>query len=126
MVSYDRLQRIAGVSGWTLGRMIKSMYDTFLGFSHLPIRLMTSLGLGMSALTLPLSFYLVITWMLGNPAPGWTSLILGMVFFFGIQFLLMGVVGEYLHRIYLEVVRRPLFFIQDETQSFRTQDKKAA
>jgi hypothetical protein len=64
-----------------------------------------------------LSVYLFVSWTIGHPAPGWTSIMFGMAFFFGIQFLLMGLSGEYLHRIYLEVVKRPLYFISDNTPS---------
>ena len=117
VVEYDRKQRVAGTSGWTFSKMIKSMYDTFVGFSTLPIRLMTTLGILAFLLTVILSIYLLVCWLTGNPAPGWTSLMLAMGFFFGIQFFLMGVTGEYLSRIYTEAVGRPLYFVSDRTSA---------
>lgn len=116
-VEYDRRQRRAGVSGWTWRRMMKTMYDTFIGFSFLPIRLMTLVGVVLSLLTIPTAAYLIITYLTGRPLPGWTSVMLALTLFFGIQFLLMGIVGEYLYRIYAEVVRRPLYFVSDRTSA---------
>ncbi|MEO0249687.1 MAG: glycosyltransferase family 2 protein [candidate division WOR-3 bacterium] len=115
VVEYDRKERRAGTSGWTFGTMLKTMYDGFVSFSTLPIRLMTWVGIGAFLGTLGLSVYLLVCWVTGNPAPGWTSIMLALGFFFGLQFVLMGVSGEYLSRIYTEAVRRPLFFISDRT-----------
>jgi len=114
IVQYDRQRRRAGTSGWTFWRMIRTMYDAFVGFSALPIRLTTALGIAISLLNIPLAIYLVASWLLGDPLPGYTSVMLVLTVFFGIQFLLMGLVGEYLYRIYLEAVRRPLYFVAAE------------
>ena len=91
------------------------MYDTFIGFSFLPIRIITISGIAVSFLTVPLGIYTLISWLLGDPLPGWTSLMLALLLLFGIQFLMIGVVGEYLYRIYSEVVGRPLYFISEKT-----------
>jgi len=115
IVEYDRQERVAGKSGWNFSKMIKTMYDAFIGFSFLPIRIMKLLGVGAFLLTIPLSAYLIFSWLTGDPLMGWTSLMLTIAFFFGIQFLLMGIVGEYLYRIYAEAVRRPLYFISEKT-----------
>lgn len=115
VVDYDRKQRSSGTSGWNFSKMIKTMYDAFIGFSFLPTRLMTLLGIGVSLLTIPLAVYLLLSWITGDPLPGWTGLMLALTFFFALQFLLMGIVGEYLYRIYAEVVRRPLYIISDKT-----------
>jgi dolichol-phosphate mannosyltransferase len=115
VVLYDRAQRIAGKSGWNFSKMIRTMHDALIGFSSLPIRLMTLLG-GLAFLVAGgLSIYLLSAWTFGHPVPGWTSIMFGMSFFFGIQFIMMGLSGEYLHRIYLEVVKRPLYFLSDQT-----------
>lgn len=115
-VDYDRKKRVAGKTGWSLARMVKAMYDTFVGFSLLPIRIMTIVGVLVSALSLPISIYLIYGWLTGTPIMGWTSLMLAVVLLFGIQFLFMSVSGEYLYRIYSESVRRPLYFISDRTK----------
>jgi dolichol-phosphate mannosyltransferase len=115
VVEYDRARRVTGRSGWPFRRMVKTLYDALVGFSSLPIRVMTVLGCGAFLVTLLLAAYLLYCWGTGRPSPGWTSIMLGNAFFFGVQFLLMGLSGEYLHRIYLEAVKRPLYFISDQT-----------
>lgn len=115
VVLYDRKKRLAGKSGWNFNKMIKSMYDAFIGFSFLPVRIMTVLGVAIFVLSFALGVYLLFLKITGNPLPGWTGIMLSFTFFFGLQFLLMGITGEYLYRIYSEVVRRPLYFISDMT-----------
>ena len=115
VVEYERQRRRTGRSGWTYGRMVKTMYDTFIGFSQTPIRLMTITGGVVSLLTVPMAAYLLYHRIVGHPILGWTSTMLPMTLFFGLQFLMMGLVGEYLYRIYAEVVRRPLYFVSDTT-----------
>jgi dolichol-phosphate mannosyltransferase len=119
VVDYDRKARIAGVSSWNFSKMMKTMYDTFIGFSFLPVKLITLIGLTVFLFSITLSIYLLLTWWFESPALGWTSLMLLPSLFFGIQFLLMGIMGEYLYRIYTEVVRRPLYFISANTDSYR-------
>jgi dolichol-phosphate mannosyltransferase len=117
VVEYHRQPRRIGVSGWTYGRMVKTMYDTFIGFSQVPIRVMTVAGLVVSLLTLPMAGYILYHRLAGHPILGWTSIMLPLTLFFGLQFLMMGIVGEYLYRIYAEVVRRPLYFISATTDA---------
>jgi dolichol-phosphate mannosyltransferase len=117
VVEYHREPRRAGVSGWTFWRMVKTMYDTFIGFSVLPIRLITVAGVVVSLLSIPIAAYLLARKLMGQPLLGWTSVMLGLTLFSGLQFLMMGVVGEYLYRIYAEVVRRPLYFISSTTEA---------
>jgi len=115
IVEYDRKQRTEGTSRWTFGRMLRSMYDTFIGFSTLPVRLITWIGLSTFLLAVLISMYVLIVRLAGGGVPGWASTILVTTFFASIQFFLLGMIGEYLYRIYAEVVRRPLFFVSQST-----------
>jgi glycosyltransferase involved in cell wall biosynthesis len=115
VVDYHREPRRTGTSGWTFWRMVKTMYDTFIGFSVLPIRVITVVGIVVSLLNVPIAAYLLVRKLTGQPLLGWTSVMLGLTIFSGLQFLMLGVVGEYLYRIYAEVVRRPLYFISSTT-----------
>jgi glycosyltransferase involved in cell wall biosynthesis len=126
VVEYDRRPRAGGRSGWGFGQLVKAIYDAFIGFSLMPIRAITLLGIGVSLLAVALLVYLVFTYITGDPQPGWTSQMLGLSFFFGIQFLLMGIMGEYLYRIYTEVVRRPLYFVSETTIGVPVQRSDAA
>lgn len=115
VVEYDRKKRVAGVSGWSFSKMLKSMYDTFIGFSLTPVRVMTLIGASVSFASGLLLLYLLFSWFNGVEVKGWTSYMVALTSFFGLQFLCLGVVGEYLYRIYAESVRRPLYFISEKT-----------
>jgi dolichol-phosphate mannosyltransferase len=114
-VEYDRQPRRAGVSSWKWRNLLKTAYDTFLAFSKLPFGVMTAVGAAMFLLSIPFSIYLVLCYVTGNPQPGWTSIMLALVMFFGLQFMFMSLLGEYLSRIFSEVVQRPLFFVSERT-----------
>jgi len=111
IVLYDRRERHAGKSGWTFGRMIKAMYDTFIGFSNLPPRVFTVIGAIIFLVNIPITLYLIINAIFSTPLPGWTGLMVALSTFLGLAFLMLGMMSEYLHRIYLETTRRPLYFI---------------
>lgn len=116
VVDYDRKKRMSGVSGWSFSKMVKAMYDAFIGFSLLPVRVITLTGVFAFLLTVVLASYLLYSWLTANPVLGWTSQMMTMALFFGVQCFLMGIVGEYLYRIYGEVVRRPLYFVSERLE----------
>lgn len=116
VVLYDRQARTTGKSGWTFGQMIKTFYDAMIGFSYLPIRLATILGIIISILNVPFIAYVLISWCLGNTSTiGWTSIVLFISIFGGVQLLILGMVSEYLYRIHREAINRPLYFISKDT-----------
>jgi len=116
-VGYDRKARTKGTSGWNFGKMMKAMYDAFIGLSTLPIRLMKIAAVTAFVLSLMAVIYLVVVVaFLGTRAPGWASQMILLAAFFGVQFSMMAIVGEYLNRIYTESMRRPLYFIAKDTE----------
>jgi dolichol-phosphate mannosyltransferase len=117
VVDYDRKARERGVSKWSFAKMMRTMYDAFIGFSFTPIRAMTVVGVVTSVLAFILLGYIILAWLWGGVVPGWTGQMLALSLFFGLQFLLTGVMGEYLYRIYAESVRRPLYFVSEKTMS---------
>ena len=115
-VDYARRKRVAGTSGWTFTDMVRAMYDAFVGFSGLPIKLMERAALASLVIAVGLAVYLVIASLTrGTRVPGWTSQMLLLAVFFGIQFWLIAILGQYLARIHREVVRRPLYFVSRDT-----------
>jgi polyisoprenyl-phosphate glycosyltransferase len=115
-VEYDRQVRLHGRSGWGLTRMLRTMFDSLVGYSQLPIMIANVLSFGLFLVSLVVAAYIVIDWLFyGTVQAGWPSLMFALSFFFGLQFFLMGLMGEYLSRIYIESVRRPTFFIADTT-----------
>jgi glycosyltransferase involved in cell wall biosynthesis len=115
-VPYDRRARLKGTSGWSFAKMIKAMYDAFIGLSTLPIRLMKIAAGSAFLVSLLLVLYLVVVSATGTRAPGWASQMIVMSGFFGVQFSMMAIVGEYLNRIYTESMRRPLYFVSADTR----------
>jgi dolichol-phosphate mannosyltransferase len=115
-VEYDRQARLAGTSRWPLHKLVRAAYDAFLSFSHVPFGLITGVGVGLFLLSAVLGVYLVLSWLVGDPKPGWVSTMLAVTFFFGMHFIFMSIQGEYLSRIYSEAVRRPLYFVSETTE----------
>jgi glycosyltransferase involved in cell wall biosynthesis len=111
VVPYDRQPRIAGRSGWRFSQMVNSAYDVLIGFSPLPAKFITSLGLGMFAISLLVLLYLLLTWAFSRVQPGWTGMMATMTICFGVLFMMLGVTAEYLHRIFIEAKNRPLYFV---------------
>ena len=124
IVYYDRRSRVAGKSGWSLGRMIFAMYDALIGFSTAVPRMVTLLGLGFSAVGLISALYFLAYALLGHPlGQGWSAIMVALTLFFGITFFILGVICEYLLRIYRESVRRPIYFVAADTAD-RSSDKE--
>jgi glycosyltransferase involved in cell wall biosynthesis len=111
IIYYDRKAREKGVSGWTFGKTLKTIYDAFIGFSPLPARVMTLAGVVMSLFSMLFVIYLVLLAYDRTVLRGWTSIMALISFMFGMLFIMLGVVCEYLYRIFLESTRRPLYFI---------------
>jgi glycosyltransferase involved in cell wall biosynthesis len=117
IVQYDRRERVTGKSGWSFIRMTKAMYDALVSFSGIIPRLITVLGLSFAAIGFFAAVYFLINALLFRPAEGWSSIMVALTFFFGITFLILGTIGEYLQRIYNEAARRPLYFVSADTSA---------
>lgn len=126
VVEYDRKARLAGASSWNLSKMVKAAYDALLSFSGVPFGLVTGMGVGLFAVSILLSIYLVLCYLLGDPKPGWVSIMLALSLFFGLHYIFTSIQGEYLSRIYAESVRRPLYFISETTEAIEEKSRDAA
>jgi polyisoprenyl-phosphate glycosyltransferase len=112
VVKYDRHERFAGESKYPLRKMIALAWNGVTSFSAVPLRLITGLGAIISILTLAVACWaLVIKLYTTNAVPGWASTVVPIYFLGGIQLLAIGIIGEYLAKIYLETKRRPKYFI---------------
>lgn len=112
VVPYRRLERAAGVTKYPLRKMLSFAWDGITSFSMKPMRLVTALGfvsLGASALA---GLYALLSKLLGQTVSGWTSLMLSVWFVGSVQLLGLGVIGEYIGKIYSEVKRRPPYIIE--------------
>lgn len=113
-VDYERSERFAGESKYPLKKMINFAIDGITSFSVKPLRLVTGLGFLVSTASLLVAIYAVIVYILGRTVSGWTFTVISVWFIGGVQMLSLGVVGEYIGKIYNEVKARPRFIIEKE------------
>ncbi|MFD7257003.1 glycosyltransferase family 2 protein [Streptomyces sp. NPDC059874] len=110
-VVYVREERVAGSTHYPLSKMIRLALDSITNFSASPLRLATWLGLTSFVICFGLAIYTTIQYALGATVPGWASLFIGMVFLGGVQLVCVGLLGEYIGRIYSAVQARPAYFV---------------
>ena len=111
-VELDRDARFAGKSGYNLKKMLKLTLDRFFSFSMFPIRASIYTGLTVSVLSFILALIFIIRRITNQAAPGWTSIVVIVLFLFGMNFIFLGVIGEYLGRIFLETKQRPKYIVK--------------
>jgi dolichol-phosphate mannosyltransferase len=109
---YDRDPRFAGETKYPLRRMLRLAFDAITSFSVKPLWLSSVIGVIAGGLSVLLTVYALISWLSGGAALGWTSLMACLALISSLQFLLLGIHGEYLGRIYEQSKRRPLFIIE--------------
>ncbi len=112
VVYYERHERFAGESKYPLKKMLAFAIEGITSLSIKPIRLVTTLGVIVFLLSLIPLLYSLVQWLNGNTIQGWTTLILSIWTLGGIQILCIGVIGEYIGKIYLETKERPRFIIE--------------
>ncbi len=112
-VKYDRAERFAGVSKYPLRKMLNFAIEGITSFSVVPLRLITLLGFLVSCFSFVMILYIVYgTLVLQAVVPGWASSVVPIYFLGGIQLLSIGILGEYVAKIYLETKRRPRYFVE--------------
>ena len=114
-VFYSRRERLAGASHYPFLKMLGFAADGITSLSIKPIRLITLFGAVVSLLSFFMGVWSLVSWIRGTVVRGWTSEVLCVCFLGGIQLLSLGVIGEYIGKIYLEVKRRPRAVISDRT-----------
>ena len=118
-VYYERHERIAGESHYPLKKMLALAFDGITSLSIRPIRIITGLGVVISLVAFALIIYALVSYFTGNVVSGWASSLIVTCFLGGIQLICLGVIGEYVGKIYMETKARPRFII-----SQRTEDKQ--
>ncbi len=113
-VYYKREPRLLGTTKFSLGRMLSFSLDGILSFTFMPLRLVSIAGFLFCLLAVWGGIYTLLSKMSGNVVPGWTSTVLPMFVFSGIQLLSLGIIGEYIGRLYVEIKHRPLFSVRQE------------
>ena len=113
-VYYDRYERFAGESKYPLSKMLNFAIDGITSFSVKPLRLITTFGILFMLVAIAIIGYALYEHLLGNTIIGWTSLLVSMWFIGGAILTAIGIIGEYVGKIYKEVKRRPRYFIEKE------------
>lgn len=114
-VYYDRKVRVAGKSKYPLRKMIALAVEGITSFSVKPIRYIVLLGFLSVFLSIAAFVYALVSFFLKTVEPGWTSLIVSIWFLGGVQLISIGLIGEYIGKIYMEVKRRPRYNIEKYT-----------
>ena len=115
-VYYERHERIAGESHYPLKKMLALAFDGITSLSIKPIRIITGLGVVISLAAFALIVYALVSYFTGNVVSGWASSLIVTCFLGGIQLISLGVIGEYIGKIYMETKARPRFIISERTE----------
>ena len=121
-VFYDRKERWAGESKYPLGKMVSFALDGITSFSVRPLRYIVMLGLLFILISVVAIVYGVVVYCQGNTIPGWTSLLVSVWFIGGSILMALGIIGEYVGKIYKEVKRRPRYFVEAEAGTAEGQE----
>lgn len=135
-IVYTKGARLHGQSNWTLKKKIKLAVDSITAFSYLPVRVMSWTGVVTAIAGFVYAGLIVYNAFMGNPAEGWSSLMVAVMVIGGLQMLMLGVLGEYVWRALDEARRRPRYTIEAELggetarttseSSFQTKKVRAA
>ena len=117
-IEYERAPRTAGKSKYTVGKMFAFGWDAVVGFSAVPLRIASVLGIVFSFLGLLYLVYVIgIRLFTEQTVAGWTSVVAAVIVLGGVQLLCIGIIGQYLGRMYDEIKGRPLFIVAEDTST---------
>jgi dolichol-phosphate mannosyltransferase len=112
-LEYDRQSRYAGETGYTFAKMINFALDAITAFSAKPLRLGLYAGIGLLGLSWLGIIYSVVSWLFFSTQPGWTSLIIVVMFMGGAQIFMLAMIGEYVSRTFVQTKGRPLYLFRE-------------
>jgi dolichol-phosphate mannosyltransferase len=120
---YHRDARYAGSTKYPFWKMVNLAFDGIFSFSTVPLRMLTYLGLAAACLSfVGVAWALFVRLFTHHWVQGWATLFIGMLFLSGLQMISLGIMGEYLGRVYTEVKQRPLYVV---ASVLRREEKKA-
>lgn len=122
-VEYDRHERLAGKSHYPLGKMINLAVNGITNLSIKPIRIITTAGILVSIISFFVIIWVLVGLIKGTTVQGWASTLGILSFIGGLQLLSLGIIGEYIGKIYMEVKNRPRYIISDRTYTVKNNDK---
>ena len=120
-VYYERHERYAGESHYPLRKMLALAFDGITSFSIEPLRLIMGVGFFVALLSFAGVIWAIVTALIGKTVAGWASMTCIICFVGGVQLICLGVLGEYIGKIYIEVKGRPRYIISDRTKNIQTE-----
>ncbi|MEE0875502.1 MAG: glycosyltransferase, partial [Ruminococcus sp.] len=112
IVTYERSERLAGESKYPLKKMLALAWEGITSLSIQPIRIITWLGLIIFLISLVMIIYSIVRFFIGATVSGWASTLCSIWALGGLQLLAIGIIGEYIGKIYMETKRRPRFIVE--------------
>lgn len=112
-VYYERSERVAGESKYPLKKMIAFALEGITSLSNKPIRYILMLGVLCALLGVAMGIYVIVSLVKGHTVAGWASIMMSLWLLGGLQLMALGVVGEYVGKIYMETKRRPKFILEE-------------
>ena len=112
-VTYDRDQRFAGETKYPLRRMVRFALDAITGFSVIPLKLATWGGFALAGLSVVLMVFVIASWLEDDTVPGWSSLMVVVLLIGSFQLVVIGILGEYVGRLFIQSKARPMFVIEE-------------
>ncbi len=126
-VEYQREERTAGTSGYTVKKMMRLAMDGITSFSNLPLRIATIAGFLVSGITFCVALYALYSRFISKDyVPGWTSIIISVLFIGGVQLITIGIIGEYISRISSNVRNRPLYVVSETNLDYSKFNEKSS
>ena len=118
IVYYDRKERLAGETKYPLKKMLSFAWQGVTSFSTIPLKALTWMGSVLALISIGITIWAIYVKLFsGSAVPGWASTVIPVVFLGGVQLLGLGILGEYLGKVYLEVKGRPRFFVEAKISS---------
>ncbi len=113
VVTYERAERLAGESKYPLKKMLNLAWEGITSLSVKPIRIITLSGAAILLISIAMILYLLVSFFMGSAIGGWTSILISLWALGGLLLIAVGIIGEYIGKIYLEVKRRPQYIIEE-------------
>jgi glycosyltransferase involved in cell wall biosynthesis len=123
VVYYERAERFAGTSKYPLKKMISFAVEGITSLSTKPIKMITGLGFGIFFVSIAVFIYSLVRFFTGHTVPGWTTTVLSVWAIGGLIMISLGVIGEYIGKIYLETKSRPRYIIDSYLSDDEDQNK---
>lgn len=114
-VEYTCMERVAGKSKYSIKKMFSLALNGITSFSTMPLHFISLLGIVVFSSSLCMTFYILYSWVIGNALPGWASIVLPIYILGGLMLLSIGILGEYIGKIFLESKARPRYIIEEVT-----------